>query len=587
MLEVIIVCWCNVHLLSLILVLISWCLSKRMLEPESEQGSNVELAETPGSDVPEKRTPFNCESCSEAFKMEQLFQCTTCVNKLESTDAVTFNCELCIGSHVRKGHDVLDHKSLSPAICESHKNLCSVFCTICDEILCVNCLSKHQNHNVMTIKEKASKVRPKVFESLSNLDSREKVVRGTMERIKEKKEERTKDFDKLVLDISAELDAAKEKILDCVRSKHEKTVNLETESTENYENLLRCQSDLRELLSCSEGNLVRNFETKEKQVDQVNSKQTELELCQIEGVNYSISENTSQAITKFCEDFLSTVEVPQVMARKCCYVYSTCDGTLYNVECEGNKTTVYECHFEEYADDVRMTKINLATNEHDFWIIDLNAFYIMQKNAFPSILIKTGNFVQLFDIKKKVFRVINLSLPPHHVPLCFVAFNLDKAEFVYWDQLSRVVRQTDNKSIEYKCETLPRVVNSWHDGTYVHLVNQENDIVEIATNRTSKTGVYVIKSNIHCVNHINSISHINKTLVIWSLPTDTLTIFCKNNEDGEYFIINSVLYESKFSYFCVPRSYSFECNWRFLVSAKTQDENRQCVENHVFMIKKS
>ena len=119
----------------------------------------------------------------------------------------------------------------------------------------------------MTTKEKASKVRPKVFEILSDLDSREKLVRGTMERINENKEERTKDFDKLVFDISAELDAAKEKILDCVRSNHEKTVNVETESTENYQNLLRCQSDLRKLLSCSEGNLVGKFVKKRKRCE--------------------------------------------------------------------------------------------------------------------------------------------------------------------------------------------------------------------------------------------------------------------------------------------------------------------------------
>ena len=329
-----------------------------MAEIEGEdEASSAKFAKT--------SNPVNCESCLEAFEMEQLFKCATCFNKRESAD-VTFNCENCIVSHIRKGHDVFDHKLLSPAICEAHNNLCSVFCSSCEEILCLNCLSKHENHSIMTIKERASQVRPKVFEILSNLDSREKLVRGTMERINEKKEERTKDFDKLVLDISTDLDATKEKILDSVRSHHEKIVNLEKESTENYENLLRCQSDLRELLSCSEGNLVRNFETKEKEVDHVNSKQSELELSQIEGVIYSISENTSQVISNFCEDFLSTVEVPQVMARKCCYVYSTCVGTLYNVECEGNITTVYECHFEEYEHDVRMTKINLATKNMIF-----------------------------------------------------------------------------------------------------------------------------------------------------------------------------------------------------------------------------
>ena len=106
----------------------------------------------------ENYTEVNCDSCLAAFEMERLFKCMTCNDQLERIDSVKFNCECCIMPHVRRGHDILDHKSLKPAVCEAHKNLCSVYCSSCEEILCLNCLSKHENHNFMTVTERASQV---------------------------------------------------------------------------------------------------------------------------------------------------------------------------------------------------------------------------------------------------------------------------------------------------------------------------------------------------------------------------------------------------------------------------------------------
>ena len=318
---------------------------KQMAELEAEGSSRNEGS---SAKVAKKSIQVNCESCLEAFEMEQLYKCTRCVDKLESTDAGAFNCEVCIGSHVRKGHDVLDHKSLPPAICEAHKNLCSVFCSTCKVILCVNCLSKHQNHIFVTIKERASQVRPKVFEILSDLDYHEKLVLATKNRINDNKKAPTEAAEKLVLDVSSEMDALKQKVVDLVKSEHGNTESLKKESIQNYKNLLRCQGDLRELLSCSEGNLVGNFEKKEKDVNQVKNKQAELNVHQISGSKYSMSERTAQLIAKFNEDFLPTIEIPQVASQNemDCYVYSGKCGSLYEVECSGNEITVYKCYFK-------------------------------------------------------------------------------------------------------------------------------------------------------------------------------------------------------------------------------------------------
>ena len=442
-----------------------------------EQDTEHEESSVTGSD---KTTEINCESCFEAFEKERLFQCTTCNDKLEAVDGVKFSCEGCIIAHVRKGHDILDHKSLKPAVCTTHKNLCCVFCTNCEEILCLNCILKHSNHNIMPIEERASQVRSEVFELLSDLDSSEKTVRLTKERLNKQKETRKKGFEQLVQDVSSAMDVLKQNVLDRIKAKNEKTLNMEQESTENYELLLHCQSGLRELLSCSEGHMVELFKEKKQQVAEVKKKAEELKLCKIMGSRCSIAVDTSQLVDRLSDELARNIEIPSVEKRnEDCYVYSKMLGDLYSVKRVGNEIIVYEFKFEDHKDGVRMLKNKLAATTSDDLHSDIQAFFLMEFRSSPTILIKASNFAYVFFIEEKSFRKIKLNLESHQIPLFFALFRKDVAEFVYWDKVKKTVRQTNNQSVEYKCESLPRIVNACEYDTFVHFVNEVNEIVEI------------------------------------------------------------------------------------------------------------
>ena len=561
-------------------------------EPNAETDTEHSDSCITGSD---KSTEINCDSCLAAFEMERVFKCMTCNDQLERIDSVKFNCECCIMPHVRRGHDILDHKSLKPAVCEAHKNLCSVYCSSCEEILCLNCLSKHGNHNIMTVTERASKVKSKVFELIADLDSFEKLVNGTQERLNKDKETRAKGYEKLVQDVSAEMDALKQKVLDRIRKDHKKTVKMEQESLENYGLLLKSQSELRELLSCSDGNMVDHFKAKNKQVDQVKYKEEELGLWQIKGLIYSVSEQTMQLVRKFAENFLRHIEVPRVdlIAQiETHYVYSTKSGQLYGVECEGNKLTVYKLKLEEHDDGVSMSKIMLGTHENDSPMKDMQVFFLMQNNSKAHILIKTSKVLRLFEVASKRFKDIKFNLQPSHIPLFFVAISeKNVAEFVYWDETKKVVRQTNKQQVEYKCDSLPRVMNSWHDNTYVLFINEENDVVEIETHRGYPL-LSVIQASVHCVKDISCISHIShirgRLLVIWSLSTRTLTFLRRSSYEELYSLSFSVPLGSVFNDFYGPvRFFELDLNLSFLVTAKTQNKRGHWIEKNVFMIKTS
>ena len=556
-------------------------------EPNAETDTEHSDSCITGSD---KSTEINCDSCLAAFEMERVFKCMTCNDQLERIDSVKFNCECCIMSHVRRGHDILDHKSLKPAVCEAHKSLCSAFCSNCEEIVCMNCLSKHPNHNILALKERASQVRSKVFELIADLDSFEKIVNGTQERLNKDKETRSKGYEKLVRDVSAEMDALKQKILDRIREDHENTVKMEQESLENYGLLLKSQSELRELLSCSDGNMVDRFKAKKKQVDQVKSKEAELGLWQIKGLNYTVSEQALKLSRKFAENFLRNIEVPCVdlIAQiETHYVYSTKSGQLYGVECEGNKLTVFELKLEEHDDGVSMSKIMLGTHEIDSPMKDMQAFFLMEYESNAHILIKTSKVLRLFEVASKRFKDIKFNLQPSHIPLFFVAISeKNVAEFVYWDETKKVVRQTNKQQVEYKCDSLPRVMNSWHDDTYMHFINEENDVVEIET-YPDDPPIYVIKASVHCVNSISCIAHIKSHfLVIWSLSTRTLTFLHRSNKGKEYSLSFSVPLGSVFNDFYWPMRV-ISLNLSFLVTAKTQNKKGHWIEKNVFMIKTS
>ena len=150
-------------------------MAESQLEAESVGPTNFE---SPRNDfVPETESgPLinQCESCSEETETDNLFKCSTCISTADLSGTPLYHCDMCIVLlHVKKGHEILDYNSLKPEICSEHKMICSLFCTSCTEIHCTKCVSKHTNHNIMSLKEKASEVRSKVFEKLSELQNSE------------------------------------------------------------------------------------------------------------------------------------------------------------------------------------------------------------------------------------------------------------------------------------------------------------------------------------------------------------------------------------------------------------------------------
>ena len=534
----------------------------------------------------QKVSKEKCTSCLELFDLDIMFKCTTCIEESKETVSLPFHCNLCILSHVRRDHEILNDKALKPAICEIHKNLCSMFCSTCQLTLCSNCISVHVNHSIMPIKERASQTRAKIFDLISDLDSSEKKVRGTLDRIHANKQKRVDGYEKLVQLVSLDLEVLKQNLLNHIEVEHQKTIQVEKDAKENYEMLLKFQSNLRELLSSLDMEKAEQLNQFEESVLQIKTKEAELELCEIQGDDYNFSETTKLVLSKYVEN----IEMPIVAQDETCYVYSKrlesrYSGNLYSVEKTGCQISVHRCQFELHGneDAMKMDKRKLGVIKIANPRIKIQAFFLENLNASPSILIFIPEVARLFDIANKKFIDIEINLESHNIPLFFVSLENDVAEFVFWDRTKNQIRQSNQPSIEYNCEFMPRAVNGCHDSTFVHLVNQDNDVVEIQTSRQSSANVSLIGSITHRVEQISCISHIkNNVLIIWSLSTRTLTFLYRPSTSSGYSLSHLIPFGCEFNNHSALLA---DKNLVFLVSAKTQDKNGQWVDKNVFMIK--
>ena len=280
-------------------------------------------------------------------------------------------------------------------------------------------------------------------------------------------------------------------------------------------------------------------------------------------------------VEKFSDHFFSKIKLPNVVSvSENSFVYSKNCRSLYSVEYESHNVTVYKCKFKEHKDDVSMSKNELATFENDASIYCFQVFFLVQLNSSPIILIKINKVLRLFDVHLNCFRSMKSNLEFHQIPLFFAFISTgDVAEFVYWDKINNVVRQTNKDSVKLECDSLPQIVSSWQDDSFVHFVNQKNDVVEIETHPSYPLSDSVIKASVHGVCNISCISQIHSTIIIWSLSTSSLTFIRRIDFRSGYFVTSKVHFGSCYNNFSVKLS-DRSVYLSFLVTAKTTTEIR-------------
>ena len=541
-------------------------------------------------------TTSKCNSCCESFENEDMFNCLTCMDCVDDTQKVSIHCEGCIISHVRKGHEVLDHKSLKPAICADHKNLCSMFCTNCEDILCTNCLSKHLGHGMVPLKEKAEEVRKKVFELISELDTSEKVISKTKDRLTKDKEKYTSGYDDLIEKVSTQFDQMKQDVLDKIKMEHDKMINAGKESEDNLDLLLKCESDLRELLSKSIGFLITECLGLEKTTNAIKETQVKLNNLHVEEKLHDIASNTLEPLAReFTVKCWENVQMPMLKSSADCKAVAVKPKTpvivkhelglcerlesqcawlrishnsflscfnkekLLNIFADGREVRVYEMRLKEADGFYRAQK---SYDKVGKFIADkiIERLLVFPQVFFKNqcILILADRHVLKFDPSSNMFSYTKFEPPINHITLLICSVD-QVVDYVYWDSVSKDVRQTNKGSVKIHCPSEPIVKMNSTSDEYMFFITDQKNIIRFDTYKEYSPSVLLVKEGEHKVKNIDCVSRLSgNQFVIWSLATQSLTIM-------ENKLVKCVVpFGSQLNFFSVP---SVGNKTQFLVAA--------------------
>ena len=222
-----------------------------------------------------------CSNCEESSAAEILYKCTQCSVSDDPKKPVEFLCDLCVASHIKKKHPILDHRNFEPAVCSEHRQLCLDYCITCDEVSCAKCLVKHSKHEFKPLNEKASEVRAKVFEMLSDWEKNEKTALEKSQNISKIVDIHEREIEQLVKEVEAMLDKIKETLTAEVKSKITEFKATQNWVKDHVRNVGQTQSDLRGLLCQSNGSMVASISTVLAKTVALSTSQSEVELYQM------------------------------------------------------------------------------------------------------------------------------------------------------------------------------------------------------------------------------------------------------------------------------------------------------------------
>ena len=199
-----------------------------------------------------------CSSCDDSEV--ELYYCKSCSEsaELESTEQSTNErelCEICLGAHVRKGHQVRNLKDQEPLVCAQHRCLHKHYCKTCDVTFCGNCLGNHSEHKLGSIDERAIEVKKEVFEMLTKLELVEKPLGEKKKAVGDIKKFHESDQKKLKELLDREIKELNEIGLNRIEENLKFFAKKDNEVGDVIENVSKLQRRSRELLILTSSHL--------------------------------------------------------------------------------------------------------------------------------------------------------------------------------------------------------------------------------------------------------------------------------------------------------------------------------------------
>ena len=253
-----------------------------------------------------------CSSCEESIAIDLLYRCTPCNMSDDPKKPVDFLCDHCVVLHIKKGHNVLDHRSMEPAVCPDHKQLCSHFCIDCGVVFCVKCLEKHCKHDFQSLNEKASELRAKLFDLMTDWEKKEKVALQKSEDVSGAAGVHENEVEQMIQEVESTLNNVEDTLIAEIRSKLAEFSDKKNWLEDHVQKVGKTQKDMRSLLCQSNGTLVTSFPAFESEVGLLSTSHSEVEQYQMNEEKFETREEIKFLNQKFVAEVRKKLNLPDV-----------------------------------------------------------------------------------------------------------------------------------------------------------------------------------------------------------------------------------------------------------------------------------
>ena len=488
-----------------------------------------------------------CVACEEIFPNMQLYRCQSCSEKQDKSAANEFLCEDCLISHTRKGHSIVDSKGNEPLICSKHSFVCTEYCKTCDVPFCVKCLRNHSKHELQLMDEKASEVKAKVFELLTELEIKEKPLRLKQEanlNICHKNQQLIQDLKELVKEECKKLE---EKMLEKIDAKSKLNADKSNDLKIVYDKLLELQKTTRELLSQSNPKLLQNI------VATANDIQ-------------SFEPHYNDSIIKESQVFSCDFGDIREMFEK------LLDELMENI---GNRIFHLGCHFqhiitrvESSMNEIKFSTVSVDKNNGAQNMSGLSCVERLECNTkithvFPTSSLRSGSWhdvilILLKDKTARIYDVVKCCLEPCDYPKSanflwpYVSpLNNCSLEWCHWDAKEKKVRFSHNVNLSFDSEQCPKIKMSSSYPFVLCFFDQNCDITLVYT---STNAIEKISKEVHQLESIDCITAwYAHQILVWTVATKSVTSLKKQN--STFMIEQRISWENKPEVFPIKLQY--------------------------------
>ena len=454
---------------------------------ESEENP-TDMNKDHSKDTTEEGEPV-CHSCSKTFDSDCLFRCKTCAMSMQLSNknqTVKLFCKMCIVVlHMRKNHEIIDHRGYEPAKCNKHENLCHYFCEDCQNILCADCIETHIGHKLQTISVKAREVRKEVFNYLYKneefskpVNFRHAIIQDCFDTIPNK--------DKLTEEknLAKVLRTKCKKIISANAAEysqiiaHNHLISTQSSSVISEEDLEKIRMaftetsekdvSLRTLLQLSDGNLIKKFQDSFKQL-QIPEEDQENQFPKHIFLQKKIS--LDECIENAFETAMESFQIPQIEVINMQEIQLNAVKNLITsgreVHCRNLKisklTDTRSSNFLRFQKDPELLNLTLSKNRNFFNLLSLEH----RVPSIETVVLKMGVVEHVF-YHKGFLAIAKLG--------AVFVFHLKEEEFV--SKIKLLHGQT------------PLALNVKNHGTFSCLTWSSKKLaVEFAKNKTSRPKV--------------------------------------------------------------------------------------------------